>query len=180
MVITLKQKKLFVFILLAALISIPLVLVRIVQSRYNGNLPALGMPVPSLTVSTMNGNAFHLSQSGHKSVLLFFSVDCPHCINELSHFDSLNIQFKKKINIIAISMSNINSTKALLASRQYPFPVFQSEESASQDSMRIIELPTILYIDEQQILRHLYIGERTIAEERMLLTKFTDGRFSEL
>jgi peroxiredoxin len=178
-VITVKQKKIFVLALLVALISSPLLLVRMVQSRHNENHPILGMHIPTLTVSTIKGTTFTLTQRGKKNILLFFSVECPHCINELLIFDSLYKQFGHTINIIAISMSNPNKTDALLASMAYPFPIFQSADSALQDSLKIFELPAILYTDEQQILRHFYFGERTMTEERMLLLKFAEERFAD-
>jgi peroxiredoxin len=177
MMISIVQKRIFVFVSLAVLISSPLLLVRIIQSRYGKEHPLIGTRVPSIIVSTRSGTTFSLTYRGNKYILIFFSVECPHCMNELSNFDLIYNQFKQKINVFAVSLSKPNKTKALLTSRTYPFPVFQAEESTYKDSIKIFDLPTILYIDEQQILRHYYIGDRNIAEERMLLTEFSNESF---
>jgi peroxiredoxin len=178
-VISFMRKRIFVFISMAVLISSPLVLIRILQSHSDKEYPLVGMRVSTFVVSTISGTTFSLTYCDKKNVLIFFSVECFHCINELSNFELLYNQYKQTINILAISISKPNKTKAFLTSKTYPFPVFQAEESTSQDSMKIFNVPTILYIDEQKILRHYYTGERNIAEERILLRHFSNEGFTE-
>jgi peroxiredoxin len=177
--VSLVQKRKVAFVSLAVLISSPLLLMWMIHHRYDKEYLRIGMRVPTLLVSTLSGTAFSLTCCDKTNILVFFSVECSHCINELSNFDLLYHQFKKKINIVAISLSTSNKTKAFLTSRTYPFPVFQAVDDSSQDSMRIFDFPTILYVDEQRILRHHYIGERTIAQDKMLLSEFIHESFTE-
>jgi hypothetical protein len=97
----------------------------------------------------------------------------------LSNLGLLYAQFKPQIDIFAISLSKREKTILLFSSKMLPFPVFQGERTILEDSIKIVEVPTMLFIDEQRILRHYYVGERTIEEDRKFIQEFCNESFAQ-
>lgn len=179
MILTIIQKKIVTSGLLIFIIISPLALIWYFQKQDDGKSPFLGMHVPSIVVSTLNGTVFLLNYRGKKQILIYFTVECSHCRNELINLDLLYVEFKPQIDIFAISLSKLEKTMLLLSSRIVSFPVFQKERTSLEDSIKVVDVPTMLFIDEQRILRHIYVGERTIEEDRKLLYEFSNENFTQ-
>jgi peroxiredoxin len=152
----------------------PLLLVWYTQG-HNRNTQSnlLGLHLPLLSLSTTSGTPFYFSYPGKKHILIFFTVECAHCLNELSHYQLLYPSFKSEVPIIAISLSNSMKTTSFLSSNNTSFPTFLGQRKLLDDSLQITDVPTLLFIDDQQIIRHAYSGERLLEEDRKLLSEFT-------
>jgi hypothetical protein len=152
----------------------PLVLVWYTQEHdKNNHSILLGMRLPLLSLSTVSGTPFSFRYPGKKHILLFFTVECAHCLNEVSHYQFLYPTFKSEVHIIAVSLSNSMKTASFLSSNNTSFPTFLGQRIILDDSLQITDVPMLLYIDEQQIIRHTYSGERSLEEDRKLLSEFT-------
>jgi peroxiredoxin len=168
------KKKIAALSLLIVLVSSPIILIWY-SKKYNLEEPSLiGMRIPSITVSTLSEARFSFDYRGKKHIILFFSIECPKCRNELSNFDSLYSQFKSRIDFFAISLSNLEETKMLVSLEKFLFPIFQGESDTLLDTLKINGTPVIFFVDEQQILRHRYLGDRSLKKDKQLLQEFID------
>jgi hypothetical protein len=128
-------------------------------------------------VSTFNGTPFPLNYHGKKQLLIFFSAECSRCRNELFNLGYLYTQFNSQVEFFAISLSKKEITMMLFSSQSFPFPVFLLNRTTLQDSMKIVDVPTIVYIDEHRIMRHVFVGDRTFKEDRTLIQNFCRESF---
>jgi peroxiredoxin len=163
--------------LLLVLVSCPFVLSWFFYRHYSHNSFPLGMQLPSLSVSTLNGTACFLSYRGKKQLLIYFSAECSSCRGELTNLELLYKQFKPQVEFFAISLSKKEITRKLVSSENYSFPVFLSNHRAVKDSMKIVNIPSLLFVDEQRIIRHGYAGDRTLREDKMLIQNFCEETF---
>ena len=170
------ESKIIILGLLIVLVSSPIALLWYFYKPDSIESFPLSMRVPSFIVSTVNGTTFSLSSSGKKQVLILFTAECSSCRAELANLNCLYAHFKSQIDFFALSLSNSDITKLLLTSEKYSFPVFQAERNASIDSM-IINPPTMLFVDEQRILRHRYSGDRTLEKDKRLIQEFSNELF---
>jgi peroxiredoxin len=176
---TTTQYKIMILVLLIVLVSSPIVLSWHFYKQHSIESYLHGMQVPSIVVSTMNGTTFSLTYRGKKYVLVFFAAECSSCRGELSNLELLYKQFKPQIDIFAISLSKLEKTKTLISSKNYSFPVFQWKGMALKDSMKIVDVPTTLFVDEQRIIRHGYVGDRTIKDDKRLIQDFIEESFQQ-
>jgi peroxiredoxin len=172
------QNKLLIVTLLGILIVSPLVLSWYLMKWSSHEPLPPGMRIPSLVVSTLNGTKFLLNYQGKKHILIFFSTECARCRNALSDLDGVYVQFKSRMEFIALSLSTLERTKQLFEMKKYSFPLFQWCRSVIKDSLNVTEVPAVVFVDEQRIVRHGYTGDKQIGEVRTLLQKFAGGSFS--
>jgi peroxiredoxin len=173
------QNKLMILGLLVILVSSPIALSWFFYKQSPTDSFPLGTQLPSLTVSTLNGTRFSLNYQGKKHILIFFTSECLSCRSELSNLDLLYTQFKSQVEFFAISLSKKEKTKILFSSEKYSFPFFLWKRTALKDSMKIVDIPTIFFIDEQRIIRHVYVGDRTLKEDKTLIRKFCKESFKQ-
>ena len=139
------QNKIMILGLLLVLASSPLALTWYINKHSHNDSFPLGMQLPSLIVSTV-----------------------------LSNLKILYTQYKSKIDFFAISLSRLEITNMFLSSQNFPFPVFQWKRTALQDSMKIVDVPTMFFLDEQRIVRNEYMGNRTLKEDKTLIQNFCE------
>ena len=163
--------------LLVVLVSSPIALTWYINKHSPNDSFPLGRQLPSLAVTTVNGTTFSFNYQGKKHIIIFFTAECSRCQDELSNLKILYAQYKSKIDFFAISLSKLEKTKMLLSSQNLPFPLFQWKRTALQDSMKIVDIPTMFFIDEQRIVRNEYIGDRTLKEDKTLIQNFCEESF---
>ena len=168
------QNKIMILGLLLVLVSSPMALTWYINKHSHHDSFPLGMQLPSLIVSTVNGITFSFNYQGKKHIVIFFTAECSSCQDELSNLKILYTQYKSKIDFFAISLSRLEITKMFLSSQNFPFPVFQWKRTALQDSMKIVDVPTMFFLDEQRIVRNEYMGNRTLKEDKALIQKFCE------
>ena len=165
--------------LLVVLVSSPIALTWYIHKHTSHNSFPIGMKAPSFVVSTINGTTFSLGYNGKKQIIIFFTAECSSCRDELSNLNKLYEQYKTKVNFFAISMSQLENTKILMSSQKIPFSVFLWTRTASQDSLKISDVPTLLFVDEQRIIRNEYIGNRALTEDKTLIQSFCEEPFTQ-
>jgi peroxiredoxin len=171
------QNKIMIMGLLVFLVSSPIILSWYFYKKDSIESLPIGTQVPSLIVSTMNGTTFSLNYRGKKHILVFFTAECLSCREELTNLDLLYSQFRPQIDIFAISLSKLERTKVLLLSRKFSFPVFHWKRTTIKDSMNIVNVPTMFFIDEHRIMRHVFVGDRTLKEDKTLIQNFCGESF---
>ncbi|MCC7317626.1 MAG: redoxin domain-containing protein [Bacteroidales bacterium] len=76
----------------------------------------LGSAAPEISMTDINGNAFHLKDTqGKVKILLFWSVNCPHCISILPELEQLASHYPQ-VQVISFVLSNdIEKLKSIIA-----------------------------------------------------------------
>ena len=173
------QNKIMILGLLVVLILSPIALTWYINKQSSHDSFPLGMKVPSFVVSTLNGTSFPLNFHGKKQLLIFFTAECSSCRSELLNLELLYTQFNSHVEFFAISLSKKEITKMLFSSQSFPFPVFLLNRTTLQDSLKIVDFPTIVYTDEHRIMRYVFIGERTLKEDKTLIQNFCEKSFMQ-
>jgi thiol-disulfide isomerase/thioredoxin len=171
------QNKIMILGLLVVLILSPIALTWYINKQSSHDSFPLGMKVHSFVVSTLNGTTFPLNYHGKKQLLIFFTAECSSCRSELLNLELLYTQYNSQVEFFAISLSKKEITMMLLSSQSFPFPVFLLNRTTLQDSMKIVNVPTIVYIDDHRIIRHVFVGERTLKEDKTLIQNFCGESF---
>jgi hypothetical protein len=155
----------------------PLMLVWYTQEHdKNNHSNLLGMRMPILSLSTVSGTPFSFRIPGKKQIILFFTVECAQCLNELSNYQLLYPTFKSEIHFIAVSLSNPVKTASYFSSVNSSFPIFLCQRKLLADSLQITDIPSLLFIDEQQRIIHFFSGDRLLEEDRKLLDEFIQDK----
>jgi peroxiredoxin len=105
-----------------------------------------------------------------KQVVLIFTVECPHCQNELFNFEVLYRRYGKRVNFIAMSLSDKKKTTEYVQTKAYSFPVVLDEEKKAKAAYRVATVPVLFFIDEDGILYKRRSGEASLElDERLVL-----------
>jgi|GEM_PF-1071157 len=168
------RKKLVALSGLVLIISIPIALLAFLRSEFQQPPLPIGQPVPRLELISLNDQT--PIQLGHpkgvKQVLFFFTVECPHCQNELFNFEVLYRRYGKRVNFLAISLSDKKKTMEYLQTKAYSFPVAVDEEKKAKAAYRILTIPVQFFIDEGGILRKKRSGETSLQVDEQTVLAF--------
>lgn len=160
-------------ITLLFILATPAALLVFLYSALSTKLLPVGITVPPLVLRT--GENVLAKFEGKKSTVLFFTVECPHCKNQLASFHALASEFSSRVNFIAVSLSKSEKTTGFLADNTFPFPIVQGNKNVLEDSWSIPGVPALFLIDENGILKYRRLGETKLEEDRKLLQRFVSN-----
>ena len=133
----------------------------------------LGNKMPALHLMSIDGHAFvQDTADGKKSLLVFFTPSCSHCRRELTNLDDLLPRFTDKLDILGISLDNLESTEALITEMNLKFPVVVVDDEQLEKTFKVNILPAFFCVDELGVLRNYYTGEHSLAIDEHLLMEF--------
>ncbi len=136
----------------------------------------LGNPMPRLSARSLDGHDYVMDTTGGKKrLLLFFSPACSHCRNELALFNALLPKFSERVDILAVSLDNVGSTKEMTAEMKLNFPVVVADVEHLDDRFRTNLLPGIFCFDQHLMLQKFAAGEHTLPYDELLLEEFAYG-----
>ena len=96
-----------------------------------------------------------------QNVIIFFKPECHHCISLLASTVSLCLNQSIDATLIkAVSISDSISTANFLTNYRFPFSVQNSNKRIIQQ-LGIKNVPTVLLIDNNGILRYKWVGRRS-------------------
>jgi peroxiredoxin len=129
----------------------------------SGSLP-VGSRIHSFAGVTVNGVSFiRDSTSRKKLVLLFFAPGCIHCRAEIANLEKVYQQYHDRLDIAGISLDNAEATKSVMKELKIDFPVIAEHGRELGEMFGVQTLPSLLCIDESQVLRNRYTGEHSLA-----------------
>jgi peroxiredoxin len=158
---------------LLVLCAVPIALALYVQQRRIFDPPPIGQKFPLFEVLSVDGRPFvRDSVAGKKLLLLFFTTACSHCKREISNFEELRAKYMTKLDIIGISLDNIDATKALQTELNLNFPVIAGDNEKVKTLFKLNIVPAIFCFDEFQVLRRYYTGEHPLAFDENIIEEF--------
>ena len=135
--------------------------------------PQVGKLLPSIpVVSLERQRVLFDSVIDRKCVLIFFSVSCPPCRQEIVSLNMLYPEFKDSLRIIAISLSSFSDTFRFIDIVGISFPVFIDTAHTSAKVLHINAVPTILFINNRGVLADYRTGEIDIRRLRSIISNF--------
>ncbi|MGH2568308.1 MAG: TlpA family protein disulfide reductase [Bacteroidota bacterium] len=158
---------------LVVTVSVPFALILLLHAETVEPL-SIGQPAPSLQLFSLYDQT-PISPAGNKKIILFFTVECPHCQNELLNFDALFRRYHKLMNFAAVSLSSSIKTKEFVRERGFPFPVAVDEEKTTKETYRFTSVPALFLIDKQGILRYRRFGKASLQVDEELVVAFLSG-----
>lgn len=129
--------------------------------------------MPPLLAITTDGQAFvQDTADGKKSLLVFFTPACSHCRREMANLNDLLPKYADKLDILGVSLDNLESTNALTAGMNLKFPIVVVDNEKVKKTFRLNILPAFFCVDEFRILRNYYTGEHSLSADEHLIEDF--------
>jgi len=120
----------------------------------------IGKLVPDFTMKTLSGEIENLMEiiGGKRSIIYFWATWCPNCKEKLQYFDGAKEQLKN--DGIALAVVNLGEKKKIVQKfmdkHKININTFLDEQSVLQDQYQLIGLPTLVYVDEQGLVKNIH------------------------
>lgn len=116
--------------------------------------------IPSLVGVNLKGEEFILSYpSSEKTVLFFFSPDCPVCEENLDFWKKLyQIHGSEKLRIVGATNSDRNKTEEFVKKFQLTFPVMIVSDVSLLDKYKVEAVPQTMLIDTSGTVQKVWPG----------------------
>lgn len=119
--------------------------------------PLIGKQAPEFTLARLKGEAsnFTNARAGKKAVIIFWATWCPHCHEELARLSKTIGEIEQKgIKILLVDVGETKEeVKAYFDNKGYDFNSFLDEENALQEPYAIVGVPTVVFVNEQGIVK---------------------------
>jgi len=157
--------------LAVTLAGVPLLLFYL-YGKANVEPITLGCQLPDIPVHTWNGGLTSLqAMLSRKAVVLVFTVDCPHCVNEVLHFAALHVTKKDSLQFVFVSLSSTDETRQFFSTWRDKVPIVLADPGKAREALGIITLPSLFCINGDGRVLYRRFGERPFeADERLVHT----------
>ena len=119
----------------------------------------IGQSAPDVVLEKTDGKLASVvgSRQGKKAILVFWATWCPHCYEDFTAInDHIASAEQNGIKIILVDIGETKeAVKNYLARRQMNLVSFVNEDSYLQGVYHIVGVPTLFFIDEKGIIRHV-------------------------
>lgn len=163
----------------ALLLAAPAFFLVLLQRSTNSQLLRVGDSIPAAALGGLDsGGAFVSGFSGKRTAILFFSVDCPRCQNEIPVFNEAERRFGSKVEFVAISLSAKKQTEAFVKAYDVRTIVLIDEKGIMGKRFGISELPAMFLVNQDQKVAWVGVGEHSRTALFRQLSALTDNNAS--
>lgn len=124
-----------------------------------------GNTVPSVEVSTLDGEVVNLADyRGQKVILNFWATWCPPCIAEMPHMQDYydNEARDQNVEILAVNLTSkdngMDKIESFVDDYGMTFPVLLDESGVLGDEFQAFTIPTTYLIDEEGVIQRKLMG----------------------
>ena len=170
-----RQTKKHITTALALLVLLTVPEVVVVYLHRVADQPRLhnGETIPQVTLRGMRSDSLSFSDlSGRRAALLFFNVTCARCQREFLNLDRLSPLFRDKLTLIAVSLSDLESTRAFVETNQLTLTTFVDDRLQAQRALGIAEVPVLIFVNGDRRIKEQFVGEQSLPALRTLLGEF--------
>ncbi len=127
------------------------------------NDPYVGMYVPKVALTALDGSAVVLGEPrADYQLLYFFSTTCPHCLASLPMVKAIAAQVpaasKGRAEIIGVASASAADAGAYARAHALAFPIVANSEVRTAMLFRAHSVPLLLVIDADGRVRHARMG----------------------
>jgi peroxiredoxin len=117
----------------------------------------IGKPATDFTLDTTKSKNVNMTKyrGGKKAIIFFWATWCPHCRVELKRLNEKQDEFAAQgIKPVIVSLGEERGVvESYLQKHQYNLEVFLDIDQSLEESYRIIGVPTIVFIDENGVIK---------------------------
>lgn len=123
--------------------------------------PAVGRVAPDFELTTVTGEILKLSAlRGQPVVLNFWATWCGPCQREMPALESASQRFADRVVFVGVDQGESQEVVAqYLEELGVSFIVPLDPEMSVGDRYNVRGMPTTFFVDEDGIIRHLWVGE---------------------
>lgn len=148
------RRRFIAVLALLALLTLPVSLLLWLHSASVEPLP-LHQTIPSVKLATLKATTISFPDVIDKpTAILAFSADCPHCQNELLHFELLCRRYGSEVYFAAVSLSNEPETSALAKQFGFSFDLLLDKYQETRKAWHIAVVPALFLVDNKNLLRY--------------------------
>lgn len=135
--------------------------------------PQEGFSAPDFTLTNLKGETIKLSELRGKPVFLnFWATWCPPCRAEMPLIQNLYQEKGSQLQILTINIQEDPQTiEKFLRKNHYNFPVLLDKQGQVANQYWIKGIPTTFIIDQQGIIRAVWVGALEEKDLKALLAK---------
>ncbi|MBM3262629.1 MAG: TlpA family protein disulfide reductase [candidate division Zixibacteria bacterium] len=128
-----------------------------------------GNRVVSVEARTLEGTPVSLDLTGHKTLLVFFKIDCPHCHRQLDNAERLATAYAKTgLRVVGLARAH----HPALDAKRYSFPVYIDQSNAMIGRFGRVMVPTVVFTDETGTVRYIRSGAENFETDRQTVETF--------
>ncbi|MBF0408925.1 MAG: TlpA family protein disulfide reductase [Candidatus Riflebacteria bacterium] len=157
-----------ILLIIILFITVPLIWFFVPESN-----PGTMRSLEGVTLSNLNGEKFRISSifANKKTLLVFWSITCGSCIEEIPFIMKLQNQFRDKITVIGVHPAGFPLKKIQKFVRKYTPPITYliavDDESRLSQSFEVSVLPKVVLVDERGRQLYSHVGYEESMEKEV-------------
>lgn len=125
--------------------------------------PQIGNQAPDFTLNTPaaeNINLYHLMKENQVTLVNFWGIWCPYCVDEIPEFVKFYQQYHhRQVEVLAVNVGdNPKDVPPFAKKNKMIFPVVIDKSNTVNSRYQISGFPTTFIIDRQGKIRDIIIG----------------------
>jgi peroxiredoxin len=150
---------------LVAILAVPAFLLVVLQRSTGLRMLRAGDSIPSARLDGVDpGGGLPVDIRGRRSAILFFSVNCPHCQNEIPIFNEAERRFGSDVSFIAITSSDKQKTELFVRTHDVRTKVYVDEKGIIGKLFGVSEVPALFLVNQDRRIEWVGVGEQPRAE----------------
>ncbi len=134
-----------------------------------------GLKAADFSLKSLTGESVSLSELRGKPVVLdFWATWCGPCRRELPGVDKLRAEFGDKVQFLGINDEDSGTVKGFIRKNNYGLTVLMDSRHVVNRAYGVRNIPTLLIIDRDGVIRKHLIGGRGEAELRAAIQEVVD------
>lgn len=126
--------------------------------------PYVGMFVPQMSATALDGRPVSLGQPrGRRQVLFFFTTTCPHCRASLPQLKLAARELREHGDVELIGVAFAAPAQAAAYAREHDldFPLVARDDRRTAALFRARRVPSLLVVDGDGLVRYRHVGALT-------------------
>jgi peroxiredoxin len=150
---------------LMALLAVPAFFLVVLQRSTNALTLRTGDSIPTVGLGGVDpGRALLAGIREKRTAILFFSVDCPHCQNELPVFNEAERRFGLEMKFFAIALNDKQKVESFVRTHDVRTKVLVDEKGVVGKLFGVSEVPALFLVTENQKIEWVGTGEQPRTE----------------
>lgn len=137
----------------------------------------VGDLAPDFELRTLDGKSIKLSDYRGKPVhLVFWSVDCVYCVQELPHVQEVYNNYKADYSVLALNITlqdGLDKAKAFIEEAGYDFPTVLIENTEqgleALQNYQVRGIPLNVFIDSEGVIAYVKPGMMGEADQEKII-----------